>query len=68
MATEEGRVEIIKHGRLVAVVLSPRPFNSSSPAGEVADQSDAWGKEHMIPADTARRARMLGVASCFDEE
>ncbi|MDB6088862.1 MAG: hypothetical protein JWN85_1646 [Gammaproteobacteria bacterium] len=63
-----GRVEIIKHGRLVAVVLSPRTFNASLPADEVAEQGGAWGKEHMIPADSARRARMLAVASCFDEE
>jgi prevent-host-death family protein len=63
-----GRVEIVKHGRLVAVMLSPRAFNSSAPAADVAEQGGAWGKEHMIPADSARRARMLGVASCFDEE
>lgn len=61
-----GRVDIIKHGRLVAVVLSPRALNSS--AGEVGEQAGVWGKEHMIPADSARGARMLGVASCFDEE
>jgi prevent-host-death family protein len=61
-----GRVEIIKHGRLVAVVLAPRELNSS--AGEVGEQGGVWGKEHMIPADSARGARMLGVASCFDEE
>jgi prevent-host-death family protein len=63
-----GRVDIIKHGRLVAVVLSPRALNSSLPAGEVAEQSGAWGKKHMIPAEGARGARMLGVPSSFDEE
>src|SRR3977135_1687383 len=30
-----GRVDIIKHGRLVAVVLSPGALNSSLPPGEV---------------------------------
>jgi prevent-host-death family protein len=63
-----GRVDIIKHGRLVAVVLSPRAFNSSPPADEVAEHGNAWGKKHMIPAENARRARIVGVASSFDEE
>jgi prevent-host-death family protein len=63
-----GRIDIIKHGRLVAVVLSPRALNSSLLADEVADQPGAWGKKHMIPPDSARRARMVGVPSSFDEE
>lgn len=63
-----GRVDIIKHGRLVAVVLSPRALNSYSPAAEVAEQGDGWGKKHMIPAESARAARMVGIPSSFDEE
>jgi prevent-host-death family protein len=63
-----GRVEIIKHGRLVAVVLSPRALNSYSLAAEVAEQGGAWGKKHMIPPESARAARMVGVPSSFDEE
>jgi prevent-host-death family protein len=63
-----GRVDIIKHGRLVAVVLSPRAFSSYSPVGEVAEQGSEWGKKHMIPPESARDARMVGVASSFDEE
>ena len=64
-----GRVDIIKHGRLVAVVLSPRALNSSSlPADEVAEQGGTWGEKHMIPEENARGARMVGVPSTFDEE
>ncbi len=63
-----GRVDIIKHGRLVAVVLSPRALNSSLVADEVAGQGSGWGKTHMIPPESARDARMVGVPSSFDEE
>jgi prevent-host-death family protein len=63
-----GRVDIIKHGRLVAVVLSPRALNPSLPADEVAQQAGTWGKKHMIPPENARGARMVGVPSSFDEE
>ncbi len=64
-----GRVDIIKHGRLVAVVLSPRALNASLPANEVAEEgSAAWGKKHMIPPENARGARMVGIPSSFDEE
>jgi prevent-host-death family protein len=63
-----GRVDIVKHGRLVAVVLSPRAFDSSLAAG-VAEANDAhWGKKHMIPLELARGARMLNRPSIFDEE
>ena len=63
-----GRVDIIKHGRLVAVVLSPRALNFALPADEVAEQDGKWGEKHMIPAENARGARMVGIPSSFDEE
>jgi prevent-host-death family protein len=63
-----GRVDIIKHGRLVAVVLSPRTLNPSMLADEVAKQDRTWGKKHMIPPEKARGARMIGVPSSFDDE
>jgi prevent-host-death family protein len=63
-----GRVDVIKHGRLVAVVLSPRALSSALPADEVAAHGSAWGGNHMIPPESARRARMVGIASSFDEE
>lgn len=63
-----GRVEIMKHGRLVAVVLSPRALNSALAEGSAEAQSGSWGKKHMIPPDRARAARMLKVPSDFDDE
>jgi prevent-host-death family protein len=38
-----GRVDIIKHGRLVAVMLSPRALSPALPADEVAEQGGTWG-------------------------
>jgi prevent-host-death family protein len=63
-----GRVDIVKHGRLVAVVLSPRAFDSSPAAGVARAQGGQWGKMHMIPPELARAARMLERPSTFDEE
>jgi prevent-host-death family protein len=63
-----GRVDIVKHGRLVAVVLSPRALNSSLAAGAAGEQGGAWGEKHMIPPGRARAARMLSRPSSFDEE
>jgi prevent-host-death family protein len=60
-----GRVNIMKHGRLVAVVLSPRMFES---LGAGAAGSENWGRTHMIPAEAARTARLLKQPSTFDEE
>jgi prevent-host-death family protein len=63
-----GRVDIVKHGRLVAVVLSPRAFNASAAAGVERAQDGHWGEKHMIPPEFARAARMLKRPNAFDEE
>jgi prevent-host-death family protein len=63
-----GRVDIVKHGRLVAVVLSPRAFDSTLAAGVAEVNDTQWGKKHMIPLELARAARMLNPPSTFDEE
>jgi prevent-host-death family protein len=63
-----GRVDIVKHGRLVAVVLSPRAFDSLFFADAAAAQEGKWGRRHMIPPKVARTARMLNRPSTFDEE
>jgi prevent-host-death family protein len=63
-----GRVDVVKHGRLVAVVLSPRAFELSLSAGVVAAREGQWGDMHMIPAELARAARMLNSPSTFDED
>jgi len=63
-----GRVDVVKHGRLVAVVLSPRAFDASLAVGAAGARDGQWGKMHMIPAELARAARMLNRPSTFDEE
>lgn len=63
-----GRVDIVKHGRLVAVVLSPRAFAGSLAAGVAGVKDGQWGKKHMIPPQLARAARILNSPSIFDEE
>jgi len=63
-----GRVDVMKHGRLVAVVLSPRELSASSVAPAGAAQRSAWGEKHMIPPERARAARMLNRPASFDEE
>ncbi len=63
-----GRVDIVKHGRLVAVVLSPRALEECTAGGTAQKQGRSWGENHMIPPESARAARMLTVPSCFDEE
>jgi prevent-host-death family protein len=63
-----GRVDIVKHGRLVAVVLSPRALDSSLAAVVAGAEDGQWGKKHMIPPELARVARMLNRPSFFDEE
>ena len=63
-----GRVDVMKHGRLVAVVLSPRAFDAFSVAGTAGKQDGQWGQMHMIPAERARSAQMLNRPSTFDEE
>ncbi|HWF98441.1 MAG TPA: type II toxin-antitoxin system prevent-host-death family antitoxin [Steroidobacteraceae bacterium] len=62
-----GCVEIVKHGRLVAVVLSPRALAEARMAG-APRRIRSWGEKHMIPPQSARAARMLSVPSGFDEE
>lgn len=67
--TALGRVNIMKHGRLVAVVLSPRALDSSVAAVGAARATEGqWGDTHMIPSEFARAARMLNCPSTFDEE
>lgn len=63
-----GRVDIVKHGRLVAVVLSPREFASYLAAGVVGANDGKWGEKHMIPPEHARAARIVNRPSTFDEE
>ena len=61
-----GAVEIVKHGRPVAVVLSPRSFEAA--AGQPRNAADGtWGATHMIPASHARAARMTRAPREFGD-
>jgi len=64
-----GRVEIVRHGRLVAVVLSPREWRAiSTCASSVSlSQDEEWRRNHMIPAPLARAARRVGPPVDFDD-
>jgi prevent-host-death family protein len=61
-----GRVEILKHGRLVAVVLSPQAL--AALAGAHPDPGGCWGERHMIPPERAAAARVVRPSKGFDEE
>lgn len=72
-----GRVDVVRHGRVVAVVLSPRAFGSMAAgaapepaAAQLASEQSAhvWGTTHMIPPELARQARMLTRPEAFDED
>jgi prevent-host-death family protein len=63
-----GRVDVMKHGRLVAVVLSPRALSSSSAGPVEGGHRSVWGAKHMIPPERARAARMLNRPAGFDED
>jgi prevent-host-death family protein len=63
-----GRVDVMKHGRLVAVILSPRAFDASCAGSKAGEANGQWGRMHMIPPEVARSARMLNRPSTFDDE
>ncbi len=66
LVAAEGRVEITKHGRVVAVVVAPGAADLavSRPARSDADR---WGREHMIPPEHARAARVVRRPEGFDD-
>lgn len=63
-----GRVDIVRHGRLVAVVLSPHALESLSGAPPIHAPTERWGETHMIPPERARAARMVGTPRGFDDD
>ena len=63
-----GRVDVMKHGRLVAVVLSPQALHAINAVERDRGAESAWGRNHIIPPERARLARMLNLPDSFDEE
>jgi len=62
-----GRVDIVKHGRRVAVVLSPACLTALLQKGGDST-APAWGETHMIPPELAAKARMIRPPADFDED
>ena len=62
-----GRVDIVRHGRLVAIVLSPL---RAGPMLEAAEPLDPTGPDpsHMIPRELARAARVRRPTVDFDDD
>ncbi len=63
-----GRVDVVKHGRVVAVVLSPRALEDAVGKRAGASPGSSWGVKHMIPPDRARAAKMISVPAGFEDE
>lgn len=65
-----GEVQVVRHGRLVAVVLSPREWRALAGRSQSVDssQEDEWRRNHMIPASLARAARRVGPPVDFDDD
>jgi prevent-host-death family protein len=58
-----GRVEIVRHGRLVAVVVSPREFEALAGRTRRSDKA----RTHMIPSALARAARVVREPNDFED-
>jgi prevent-host-death family protein len=63
-----GRVDIVRHGRLVAIVLSPRALRGALNPSAAATAETKWAATHMIPPDLARAARMVKPPRGFDDD
>jgi prevent-host-death family protein len=60
----EGRIEIVRHGRLVAIVLSPNELELVTRRTTGRNQSEST---HMIPKALARAARIVREPRDFDD-
>lgn len=62
--TARGRVDIVRHGRVVAVILSPQTLQAMGNSPSLPSNKST----HLIPADLARAAKMVHAPSCFDDD
>lgn len=62
-----GRLEILKHGRLVAVMFSPQAL-AAALADARPSPSGRWGERHMIAPERAAAARVVRPSKGFDED
>jgi prevent-host-death family protein len=63
-----GRVEIVRHGRVVAVVLSPRELHALEASPVASSTPRSWQRTHLIPAALARKARKRRPAADFHDD
>jgi prevent-host-death family protein len=63
-----GRVEIVKHGRTVAIVMSPRELEAIMASASTVQPEDSWRRKHAIPAELARRARIVHSPVDLDDD
>jgi len=60
----EGRIEIVRHGRLVAIVLSPKELEL---VARTTTGRNRLESTHMIPKALARAARIIREPRDFDD-
>jgi len=65
-AAMDGCVEIVKHGRVVGVLLSPKAYEALERAARPR-ASERWSSAHMIDPASAKAARLIRRPAGFDE-
>jgi prevent-host-death family protein len=60
-----GRVDVVRHGRVVAVILAPREHEDLVRAAKPRREHQPT---HMIPTRLARRARVVRQPNDFDDD
>ncbi len=69
LAAWHGRVDIVRHGRVVASVVAPRAIDELERAsGALAQDFGQWRATHMFPAAAVRNARVVRAPGSFDDD
>ena len=65
-AAMNGCIEIVKHGRVVGILLSPKAYEEILRSSACSEAS-SWGSAHMIAPAKARAAKIIQKPAGFDE-
>jgi prevent-host-death family protein len=69
LAAWHGRVDIVRHGRVVASVVAPRAIDElEKQSGALAQDFGNWRATHMFPAAAVRNARIVDQGAGFDDD
>ncbi len=69
LAAWHGRVDIVRHGRVVASVVAPRAIDElERQSGALAQDFGNWRATHMFPAAAVRNARIVDPGVGFDDD